>query len=163
MLQAHGNQEAYNKVQQWLLLTRQHGLPCIALQYAIVVRLKSTCVDVQLQQLTRNEKLKRSRDFSDTDDAESTQVQSLICHALLQYKLCMQHVCHCDILGMVLQAAGQTVYMGAITSRLAQGAPSLFCELDHSCTAPRLYKRDLWLRSGQAHYKSRFSVQKSCA
>ena len=71
MLQAHGNQEAYDKVQQWVLLTQQHGLPCTALQHTTGVHLKS--VDTSLQQLTRNEKLKRSRDFS--DDAESTQVQ----------------------------------------------------------------------------------------
>ena len=72
MLQAHGNQEAYDKVQLWVLLSQQHGLPCSALQHTTGVHLKS--VDTLLQQLTRNEKLKRSRDFSGTNDAESTQV-----------------------------------------------------------------------------------------
>ena len=72
MLQAYGNQEAYDKVQQWVLLTQQHGLSCNALQHTAGVPLKS--LDTSLQQLKRNEKLKRSRDFSGTNDAESTQV-----------------------------------------------------------------------------------------
>ena len=73
MLQAHGNQEAYDKVQQWLLLTQQHGLPCTALQHIIGIHL--TFTDTLLQKVARNETLKRNPDFSGTDDAESTQVQ----------------------------------------------------------------------------------------